>query len=89
MLKNEKNWYVYIIVSSDESLYTGITTDLERRFQQHLSCKGGARYFHGRRPKKIVYLEHGHDRSSASKREAEIKSLNRSQKISMISDTKN
>ena len=88
MLKSEKNWYVYIILSSDESLYTGITTDLERRFQQHLSCKGGARYFKEKKKKKIVYLEHGHDRSSASKREAEIKSLNRSQKISMISDTK-
>jgi len=88
MLKSEKNWYVYIIESNDESLYTGITTDVERRFQQHLNHKGGARYFQGRKPKKIVYLEDGHDRSTASKREVEIKSLSRSQKISMISTTK-
>jgi putative endonuclease len=52
MLKSEKNWYVYIIESNDESLYTGITTDVERRFQQHLNHKGGARYFQGRKPKK-------------------------------------
>ena len=52
MTKSKKNWYVYIIESTDESLYTGITTDVDRRFQQHLNSKGGAKYFRGRRPKK-------------------------------------
>ena len=68
------NWQVYIILCSDESLYTGITTDVERRFAQHLAGTG-AKYFRGRSPRRLVYLELGHDRSSAGRREAEIKGL--------------
>jgi len=87
--ETKKNWYVYMIKSSDESLYTGITTDLDRRFQQHLKGKGGAKYFQGRRPEKIVYTEAGHDRSSASIREAEIKSFSRNKKILIVNAAKN
>ncbi len=68
------NWQVYIILCSDNTLYTGITTDLARRLRMHAEGKG-ARYFRGRRPEKVVYLETGHTRSSASRREAEIKKL--------------
>jgi putative endonuclease len=71
------NWQVYIIRCSDESLYTGITTDLERRWRQH-SSRRGARYFRGRAPVAVVYLERGHDRSSASRREVAIKNRLRS-----------
>jgi putative endonuclease len=67
-------WQVYIILCSDDSLYTGITTDVERRFAQHLAGTG-ARYFRGRSPRRLVYLEVDHDRSSASRREVEIKRL--------------
>jgi putative endonuclease len=75
---------VYVILASDGSLYTGITTDLQRRFEQHESGKG-ARYFHaGRRPEKIVFTEKGHDRSSASRREAAIKKLARRDKLILI-----
>ncbi len=68
------NWQVYIILCSDDSLYTGITTDVDRRYAQHLAGTG-AKYFRGRSPRRLVYLEGGHDRSSASRREAQIKRL--------------
>ena len=81
----QKNWSVYIIEADDHSLYTGITTDVERRFQEHLEGKKGARYFNGRKPSKLVYQEPGHDRSSASQREYEIKQMSRDSKIQLIS----
>ncbi len=68
------NWQVYIILCSDRSLYTGISTDVERRLGQHVTGSG-AKYFRGRSPLRLVYLEGGHDRASASRREAEIKKL--------------
>ena len=68
------NWQVYIILCKDNSLYTGITTDVQRRFAQHLAGTG-AKYFRGHSPLRLVYLEDGHNRSSASRREAEIKRL--------------
>jgi|TARA_B110000503_G_scaffold2295_1_gene3042 putative endonuclease len=81
-------WFVYMVKASDGSLYTGITTDVHRRFQQHLTSKQGAKYFQGRKPEKIVFIESGHDRSSASKREAEIKSFARDKKLLMVSAAK-
>jgi putative endonuclease len=78
------NWSVYIIESDDNSYYTGITTDVERRFVEHGAGRLGAKFFNGRTPVKIVYQEAGHTRSSASKREAEIKKLTRSQKQAFI-----
>jgi len=70
-----------MIRASDHSLYTGISTDVERRFTQHQSGTG-AKYFHsGRRPEQVVFRETGHDRSSASRREAAIKKLPRSEKL--------
>ena len=76
-------WLVYMIVCDDETLYTGITNNLARRFEQHLQYKG-AKYFRSRQPLRIVYLEYCADRSSASKREAAIKKLNRSNKKKLI-----
>ncbi|VAW80038.1 COG2827: putative endonuclease containing a URI domain [hydrothermal vent metagenome] len=77
------NWQVYIILCSDNSLYTGISNDVERRMQQHASQRG-ARYFRGRQPQQLVYLESGHNRSSASIREAAIKKLHRLNKEALI-----
>ncbi|MGV6806832.1 MAG: GIY-YIG nuclease family protein [bacterium] len=77
-------WSVYIILCSDRSLYTGITTDPQRRFAEHASGKKGAKYFRGREPRGIVYLETGFTRSAASKREAEIKGLTHCQKLELI-----
>ena len=72
-------WQVYIIRCSDDSLYTGITTDIERRFRQHKEGKG-AKYFRGREPLEVVYLENGHTRSTAATREAAIKAMSREEK---------
>ncbi len=78
------NWSVYIIESDDHSYYTGITTDVARRFEEHNDGPLGAKFFNGRTPVKVVYREDGHTRSSASKREAEIKKLTRLQKQAFI-----
>jgi len=77
------NWFVYIILCTDNSLYTGITTNIERRFAEHQVGKG-ARYFRGHTPVRVVYLEVGHSRSSASKREAQIKGLQADDKHKLI-----
>ena len=79
-----EKWSLYIIEASDESLYTGIATDVERRFDEHLNCLKGAKYFNGRSPVRVVYREDGHTRSSASRREMEIKKLSRREKQNLI-----
>ena len=87
MQTNEaKNWLVYIIRASDDSFYTGVTTDLERRFAEHADGKRGARFFNGRKPLEVIYTETGHSRSSACQREAEIKRMSRAQKNQLIGD---
>ncbi len=77
------NWFVYMISCCDGSLYTGITTDVERRFKQHAEQKG-AKYFRSCRPERIVFVESGHNRRSASQREAEIKKLKRADKLELV-----
>lgn len=81
----EVRWSVYIILCSDDSLYTGITTDPERRLGQHAAGRG-ARYFRGRQPLRLVYLEQGHSRSSASQRECLIKSMPKADKARLIAE---
>jgi len=78
------DWTVYIILCSDVTLYTGITTDLQRRFGQHTSGRG-AKYFRSRQPLQVVYQEDSHTRSSAASRELEIKALSRAEKQLLIS----
>jgi putative endonuclease len=82
------DWQVYIVLCSDETLYTGISNNVARRLEQHAG-QGGARYFRGRRPERLVYLENGHTRSSASKREAAIKKLDRAEKLRLIDSQQN
>ena len=77
-------WYVYIIRASDERLYTGVTTDVERRFNEHGSAGKGARFFRGRTPVEVVYTEPHPDRSSAQRRESAIKKLKREDKLELI-----
>lgn len=81
------NWQVYILRCSDNSLYTGITTDIERRFRQHAEGRG-AKYFRGRQPLQVVYCSGGHSRSSASQEEARIKLLTRTEKDLLIAQKK-
>ncbi len=86
MSGEKSTWFVYMIHCSDDSYYTGISTDVEKRFEQHKNKKG-AKYFYGREPKKIVMIESGYDRSSASRREAEIKKYTRADKLNLIFPT--
>lgn len=79
------DWTVYIIRCNDGTLYTGVTTELERRFQEHLNHPRGAKYFNGRIPLEVAYSENGHTRSSAYQREAAIKKLSRNEKLCLIS----
>ncbi len=76
-------WFVYILRCADESLYTGITSNLNRRLTAHNSGRG-AKYTRGRGPHELVYSEACGDRSTASKREYAIKALSRKDKISLI-----
>lgn len=81
-------WWVYVIRSRSGKLYTGISTDVERRFRQHAGeLAKGARFFRGDPPECVVYREAAENRSAASKREAHIKHLARSQKIKLITGT--
>jgi len=79
-----RSWFVYIIEASDGSLYTGATTDVQRRFTEHCGTDKGARFFRGRKPLRVVYTEAQPDRSSAQKREAGIKKLTRGEKLELI-----
>jgi putative endonuclease len=81
---SKSDWFVYIIEAENGHFYTGITTDIKRRFSEHQSKQGGARFFHTSSAKKIVFQESHPDRSSASKREATIKKLSRQAKKELI-----
>lgn len=84
MIKKSNAWYVYMLQCSDNSLYTGITVDPERRVLEHnQDNKLGARYTRARRPVKLVYLESCSSRSAAAKREVEIRKLTRRQKLAL------
>ena len=76
-------YYVYMLRCKDNSLYTGITNDLEKRLEAHNSGKG-AKYTRSHRPVTLAYSEESPDRSSALRREAEIKKLTRQQKEELI-----
>ena len=79
------DWAVYMLRCSDGSLYTGITTDVERRLDEHNSGNG-SKYVRSRLPAKLAYTEGGHDQSSALSREAEIKSMTKSEKESLADE---
>jgi predicted GIY-YIG superfamily endonuclease len=76
-------WYLYILRCKDGSLYTGITTDVEKRLEAHRAGKG-AKYTRGRGPLELVYREECGDHPNALRREAEIKRLPREEKLRLI-----
>jgi len=80
-------YFVYILKCSDNTLYTGITTDLKRRVDEHNNSDKGAKYTKLRRPVALMYSETSEDRSSASKREYVIKKLTRKAKLELINVT--
>jgi len=76
---------LYILLCNDKSLYTGITTNLEKRVKQHNGVlKGGAKYTQSKRPVKVIYSEKYETRSQALKREIIIKKLSRQDKIDLF-----
>lgn len=79
----DNSWCVYIIMRNDQQLYTGITNNMTARWKKH-SGKQGAKFFRGRYPIALCYQEPNHNRSTASKREYQIKQLSRSQKLQLI-----
>ena len=76
-------YFVYLIKCKDNTLYAGITTDVKRRFKEHSLGKGGA-YTRARKVIRIIYTEKHKDRSSALKRESEIKKLTHKQKLNLV-----
>ena len=76
-------YFVYLAECEDKTIYTGITTDLIRRLEQHKTQRGG-HYTSAHRVKKIVYTEEHPTRSAALRREAEIKSWKRDKKLDLI-----
>lgn len=78
------DWYVYILRCADDSLYTGVTRDPERRLREHNGGRLGARYTRARRPVALAWLEPSISRSEAGRREAAIKRLSRAQKLALI-----
>jgi len=81
------SWWVYMVRCADNSLYTGITTDLDRRLREHNEGKSGSRYTRARRPVTLAYQEASDSRAHASRREHEIKQLSPSAKQALIDDT--
>jgi putative endonuclease len=79
-----KKWYVYIVECVDGSLYTGISTDVQRRLLEHNYGSKSAKYTRSRRPVRLVWSIEVTDRSVASKEEYRIKKLSRKKKLELI-----
>ena len=75
---------LYIVRCADGSLYTGIATDVERRFGEHVSGMRGARFLRGRGPLEIVFRANAGDRAAASRLEYRVKRLSRAQKLALV-----
>jgi putative endonuclease len=85
MPSNAKTWFVYVLRCADNSLYTGITLDVNKRLDEHNGIeKNGAKYTQARRPVELVYQEASDSRSAACKREYAIKKFDKSQKERLI-----
>lgn len=82
------SYHLYILKCADETLYTGITTDLVRRVEEHNTRSTGAKYTRARRPVELVYSKRFKDRSKASIAEAQFKKLSREEKLALIAKSK-
>lgn len=84
---SETIWFVYILCCADDSLYTGVATDVARRLEEHeAGAPKGAKYTRGKGPLKLVYQKEIGNRSEACKEELRIKSLSRKQKVALIDE---
>ena len=80
-----KPWFIYMLKCANGSLYTGISTDVHRRFEEHQSQgEKCAKFLRGKAPLKLMYIEEAEDRSLATQREMAIKKLSRLQKQRLI-----
>ena len=79
----KKNWYFYVLTCRDHSLYTGVTTDVDRRLVEH-NAKKGAKYTRSRTPVRLFYSRQMPDRSSAQKLESAFKKLRREKKLEKL-----
>ncbi|MEB8433152.1 GIY-YIG nuclease family protein [Cocleimonas sp. KMM 6892] len=77
-------WFVYMLRCADNSLYTGVTTDVKRRLKEHNEDKAGAKYTRAKRPVSLVYEETAESRSAACQREYQLKKLKKSDKESFV-----
>jgi len=82
-------YYLYILKCVDQTLYTGLTTNLNRRIKEHNSSKLGAKYTRTRRPVKLVFSKKFSNRSTAAKEEFRIKRLPRKEKLVIIKNCLN
>lgn len=82
---NEKQWLVYLLKCANNSLYCGVTNDINKRLRQHNGeITGGSKYTHANAPCKLVYQEYVKDRSTAQQRECEIKTMKRGEKLKLL-----
>lgn len=81
-------YYVYILKCADDTLYTGIATEVDRRVKEHNSSDLGARYTRNRRPVKLVFSKKFKNRAEASKEEFRIKNLTKEEKLKLIKSGK-
>lgn len=87
MPSTDQPWYVYLLSCSDDTLYCGITNDLERRLNQHNRGRAGAKYTRARRPVRLVYTRQFPDRAGAARFEYQLKQLDRAQKLKLLEET--
>tara|TARA_R110001583_G_scaffold31043_8_gene106629 strand:+ start:18755 stop:19024 length:270 start_codon:yes stop_codon:yes gene_type:complete len=83
-----KKWFLYVVECADETLYTGITVDINRRLREHNFTQKGAKYTRSRRPVKLVSIIEVDSRSGALKAEARFKKLTRQEKLRQIREMK-
>ena len=81
----EPIWYVYILQCADGTLYTGITNDLDRRLKAH-NAGTASKYTRVRRPVAMVYQEEIDTKGNALRRELQIKSMSRQQKMDLLNN---
>lgn len=84
-MEKEKGWYLYIIQCKDNSLYTGISVDVEKRFREHVEqTPKSAKYLRGRQPLTLVFATLVGEKSHALKMESAVKKLSKKQKLQLI-----
>ena len=79
-----KHWFLYVVRCCDSTLYTGVTTDLSRRVNEHNTSKRGAKYTKTRRPVDLMWSKEYNNRSEAQSAEYSFKKLSRKQKLDII-----